>query len=122
MANTLGLPEVTLAQVSDSTHAINAIDLTGAVSATPRKSVYQPIVVRVTDHAHNDAAEVGTDTDKMAIFESCRHGEPWKKVANNLGHKIWPEDRTTFAPIDTVGGDDDDFNIIYPDFDYSTFE
>jgi len=117
MANTLGIQEVTLAQVSDNTHAINAIDLTGAVAATPRKSVYQPIVVRVTDHADNDAAETGADTDKMAIFQSSRHGEPWKKDVGTQ-HKIHPIAGAAIAPI----ASGDDYTVIFPDFDYTDFE
>lgn len=83
MANTLGIPERTLAQLADSTNTINIIGDTDA-----RLSAYEPSVVRVTDHADNDAGETGTDTDLMALFESSRHGEPWVKNNRHDSEKI----------------------------------
>ena len=111
MANTLGIQEVTLVQLKDSTHAINTIDLTGTVDESPRKSVWQPIVCRVTDHDDNDTGEVGTDTDKMALFSCAKHGDPWKKD-QGLKHII------------SAGGDaaTSEDTIIFVDHDYSTFE
>lgn len=105
MANTLGIPERTMLQIVDSTNSINVI---GGVDG--RKSVYEPLVVRITDHVRNDVAEVGNDTDKMAIFMSKRHGEPW---TNDVGleHVISNGDATKTNAT-----------VIYPNFDYSTFE
>ena len=112
MANTLNIPERTLAQVSESTNSINVI---GGVDG--RVSVYQPLVVRVTDHDDNDVAEVGTDTDKMAIFMSSRHGEPWRKDANVLVHKVIKADAD---PV--TNATDSDVSVLYPNYDYTTFE
>ena len=111
MANTLGIQEVTLVQLKDSTHAINTIDLTGTVDESPRKSVWQPIVCRVTDHDDNHAAQTDHKTDKMAIFSSAYHGAPWVKD-QGLKHII------------SAGGDaaTSEDTIIFVDHDYSTFE
>lgn len=83
MANTLNILERTLAQVLDSTNDLHTLGTTNG-----RESVYEPLVVRITDHADNDAGETGTDTDKMALFVSQRHGEPFIKDANVLAHVI----------------------------------
>lgn len=105
MANTLDIPERTFAQLADSTNSINVIGGTDG-----RESVYQPLVCRVSDHDDNDASETGTDTDKMAIFVSVRHGEPWKKDVG-IQHII----HQGAAPATDV-------TVLYPDFDYSTFK
>lgn len=116
MANTLGIQERTLAQISAATNTINLIDPTGDVAASPRKSAYQPIVCRVTDHEDNVGAEVGTDTDKMAIFRSQRHGEPWLKdtALKHVIIKAAADPVATPTPVDVT--------VLYPNFDYSTFE
>lgn len=105
MANTLGIPERTMAQIVDSTNAINTLGGSGV-----RLSAYQPLVVRISDHARNDATEVTDDADKMALFVSQRHGEPWK---NDWGqeHIISEADATKTNAT-----------VIYPDFDYTDFE
>ena len=82
MANNLGIPERTLAEVSDATDTINVI---GGVDG--RLSAYQPIVVRITDHDDDTGAEED-DANLMALFVSCRHGEPWCKDYNVLVHKV----------------------------------
>lgn len=111
MANNLGIPERTLAQVSASTNSINVIG-----GADGRLSAYQPLVVRITDHADNEVAETD-DPDKMALFVSSRHGEPWKKDANVLVHKVVKADADPVAnPTPT------DVSVLFPNFDYSTFE
>ena len=112
MANTLNIEERTLAQVSEATNTINVVGV-----ANPRKSAYQPVVVRITDHADNDAAEVGTDTDKMAIFKSQAIGQPWLKDANVLVHKVIKADAD---PV--INATDTDVSVLYPNYDYSTFE
>jgi hypothetical protein len=108
MANTLNIPERTLNQLGDSTNSINVIG-----GADGRKSVYEPLVVRVTNHVDNDAAEVGSDTDKMAIFMSSRHGEPWLKQANVLQTVIHKAAATPAVPTNV--------SCLYPNFDYATF-
>lgn len=105
MANTLSIEERTLAQVADPTNTINLVG-----GANPRKSVYQPLVVRITNHVDNVAAEVGSDTERMAIFVSKRHGEPWKKDFG-LVHKHY---KGATPPTDVT--------VLFPNFDYSTFE
>lgn len=79
MANTLNILERTLAQAGDSTNTLYTLGTTNG-----RESVYEPLVVRLTDHADNDAGETGTDTEKMALFEQIRHGEPLLKKDNVL--------------------------------------
>lgn len=111
MANNLNIPERTLAQVSEATNSINVIG-----GADGRLSAYQPIVVRITDHAHNEVAETD-DPDKMALFVSCRHGEPWKKDANVLVHKVIKADAD---PV--TNPTDADVSVLFPNYDYSTFE
>ncbi|MBV1929751.1 MAG: hypothetical protein KUG81_09610, partial [Gammaproteobacteria bacterium] len=71
MANTLNILERTLAQVVDSTNTLHVLGTTNG-----RESVYEPLVVRITDHQDDDNAETGSDTEKMALFVSQRHGEP----------------------------------------------
>jgi len=112
MTNTVSIPERTLAQISASTNSINVVGGTDG-----RLSVYQPLVCRITDHDDNDAAEVADDTDKMAIFCSIRHGEPWKKDANNLQHIIVEADAD---PV--TNATDSGVTILFPNFDYTTFE
>ena len=110
MANNLGIPERTLAQVSESTNSINVIGGTDG-----RLSAYEPLTVRITDHADNDGAETD-DPDKMAIFKSKAHGQPWKKDANVLVHKVITADAdpvTNATPVDV--------SVLFPNFDYSNF-
>ena len=116
MANTLGIQERTLAQISEATNTINLVDSTGAVAATPRKSHFQVAVCRVTDHQDNDAAEVGTDTEKMAIFRSARHGEPWLKDANVMEHVVINADADPVTNPTAVN-----VSVLFPNFEYSTF-
>ena len=111
MANTLGIPERTLAQISESTNSINVIGGTDG-----RLSVYEPLVCRITDHVDNDAGETGDDTSKMALFKSKHHGQPWLKDANNLTH------RPVMADADPVSNPTPtDVTVLFPNFDYSTF-
>ena len=117
MANTLNIKEVTLAQISDASHAINVV---GSAAGNARASVYQPAVVRVTDHADDDGSTGGVP-EGMALFECKRHGEPWCADKGHKIHEIWPLAGATAAPI-VIGTDGDTMNIIFPDFDYSTFE
>jgi len=111
MANTLGIPERTLAQISEATNSINVVG-----GADGRLSVYQPLVCRITDHDDNDAAETGTDTDKMALFYSKHHGQPWKK---DVGLKHIPI-QAAADPVATPTASD--VTVLFPNFDYSTFE
>lgn len=116
MANTLGIQERTLAQISSAGNSINTIDYTGAVTTIPRKSAYQPAVCRIIDHVDDDNAATD-EPDKMALFMSSRHGEPWKKDANVLIHKVVQADADPVTnPTAT------DVSVLFPNFDYSTFE
>tara|TARA_R110000851_G_scaffold57574_1_gene134043 strand:- start:270 stop:608 length:339 start_codon:yes stop_codon:yes gene_type:complete len=112
MANTLSIPERTLAQISASTNSINVVG-----GADGRTSIYEPLVCRITDHADNDAAETGTDTNKMALFTSARHGEPWKKDfgLTHLVVKAGADPVTANPTANTV-------TVLFPNFDYTTFE
>tara|TARA_R110002020_G_scaffold46401_3_gene131998 strand:- start:841 stop:1173 length:333 start_codon:yes stop_codon:yes gene_type:complete len=110
MANTLNIEERTLEQVRDSTDNINTIN-----EVAGRSSAYQPKVVRITDHEGNDAGETGADTDKMAIFVSQRIGEPWVLGGSRdmaVKHIILKD-----GDAPDVGA-----TVIFPDFDYTTFE
>ena len=111
MANNLGIPERTLAQVSEATNSINVIGGTDG-----REYWNEVLVVRITDHDDNVALEED-DPDKMAIFTSVRHGEPWKKDANVLVHKVIKADAD---PV--TNPTDSDVSVLFPNFDYSTFK
>lgn len=133
MANPFGLQEVTLNQLGDSTHAINAVDTTGAVSGSPRKSVYQPISVIVSNHedttsnlttdwpdgtgATADAAAEDHMTAEVVIMTSSRHGEPFVKGGKrdmSLKHILHEAAGIPAVPVDVT--------VLYPNFDYTTFE
>lgn len=113
MANNLDITEVTLAQLSTATHAVNVV---GDSDGNVRLSVYQPAVVRVTDHEDDAGGDEKDIAENMALFHSKAHGQPWKKDDCQVQHKIWKGD----DPID--GDDDDDYTVIYPNFTYTTFE
>lgn len=106
MTNTVNIPERTLAQISDASDSINVVGGVGG-----RLSVYQPLVCRITDH-RDDSGATGDEVDTMAIFKSQRHGEPWLKDANVLEHII--HEPSGVAP--------DNVSVLYPDFDYATFQ
>lgn len=110
MANTLGIPERTLTQIADAANSINVI---GGVDG--RLSPYEPLVVRISNHQDNMAAEVGSDTSKMALFESKAHGQPWLKQSNVLETVIHrsPAGAPEAAPANA--------SCIYPSYDYTTF-
>ena len=105
MSNTLNIPERTMEQLVDSTDTINTYAL-----RPQQLGCGGPLVVRVVDHDDNDATESGKDTDKMAIFSSKQFGHPWVKDTG-LKHIISEADATIT-----------DATVIYPDYDYSTFE
>ena len=104
MANTLGITEVTMAQVVLAATAINTRAARPSALGTGG-----PLVIRISDHADNDTGETGTDTDKMAIFHSRQFGQPWTKDTG-LVHVISEAD-----PIALTA------TVIFPDHDYSTF-
>lgn len=110
MANNLGIPERTLAQISEATNSINVVGGTDG-----RLSVYQPLVCRITDHDRNTTAEED-DPELMALFVSTHHGQPW---TNDVGveHIIVQADAdpVTNATATNV-------TVLYPNFDYSDFE
>jgi len=106
MANTLGIEEVTLADIVKKTAVCNTI--TGRVTVLASK------VIRLVGHVDDNVAEVGADTEKMALFESKAFGHPWVKEASNLNHIIFksPADGLTPAPSNAT--------YIVPNIDYST--
>lgn len=79
MTNTVNILERTLAQCGDSTNTLYTLGTTNG-----RESVYEPLVVRITDHKDDDNAEVADNTDLMALFLQRRHGEPLEKKDNVL--------------------------------------
>lgn len=106
MSNTVGIKEVTLAQAWSGTHAINVV---GSAAGNARLSVYQPAVIRITDHPDDDGG-TADNVDGMALFTSKAHGQPWLKDVG-INHII-SSDAAQFT----------DNTVIFPDFDYSTFE
>ena len=110
MANTLNIPERTLEQIGNSTNSINVIN-----GVDGRKSPLQPLVCRITDHVHNVVGETGTDTEKMAIFKQKAHGHPWLKDQGQE-HIVHQAVTANLAMIPT------NVTVLYPDFDYATFE
>lgn len=115
MANSFNIPERTLNQLGDSTNSINVIG-----GADGRTSVYQPLVVRATTHVDdkgtNCTTEALLDSDAV-LFVSQRHGEPWTKGSVRdvgLVHKIHKAAATPAVPTDVT--------LLYPNFNYSTFE
>lgn len=99
MANSLGLPEVTLAQLADSTHAVNTYEYP-----------FEKRTVRVTDHVDNTALEED-DPYKMAIFECQAKGKPWTKKDNVLNTVVHAG--TVSIPTNV--------STLFPDWDYTEF-
>jgi hypothetical protein len=108
MSNTLGILEYTLAQVATSTAEPNLVKGTAV-----RKEWFQPRVIRISDHEDNVTAET-TDPYKMALFCSKAHGHPWEKQVNCQKHLI----HSPTAGLTPAAS----MNIIFPNFDYTTFE
>ena len=79
MTNTVNILERTLAQVADSTNTVHVLG-----TANGRLSVYEPLVIRITDHDDDDNSKVADEVDSMALFVSQRHGEPFTKDKNSL--------------------------------------
>lgn len=96
MSNNLGIPERTLAQVLESTNSLHVIGGVGG-----RLSVYEPLVVRITDHDDDTSAEED-DATLMALFVSQRHGEPFTKDAGVLEHIIYQQGVATGATATAV--------------------
>ena len=117
MPNTLNIPEVTLAQIADSTTPVNVIN-PAVTDQSQRVSVYQPLVVRVTDHEADDGGTADY-AEGMALFLSSRHGEPWvlngkrDMATEHILHHS-PAGAPVAAPVNAT--------VIYPDYDYTTFE
>ncbi|CAM0005520.1 hypothetical protein VPHK436_0003 [Vibrio phage K436] len=105
MTNALKITEVTLAEAADSTNAVNTVGYWDRAH-----------VIRITDHASNDTAETGSDTDKMAIFERKALGHPWERRGTTLVQKIW---NTVTPATDAIPKD---VSTLFPDWDYSDFE
>lgn len=102
----LGLVECLMADVVLSTSAVNTV---GDATTNPRLSVYEPAVIRITDHVRDDWT-TGDSVEKAAIFMNKQHGKPW---TNDVGleHIISNADATLTNAT-----------VIFPDFDYTTFE
>lgn len=113
MANTLNILERTLAQISASTNDVHTLG-----TANGRLSVYEPLVVRITDSIY-DKAGTGTDADNMALFLSKRHGEPFVLGGNKDAagqHKVV---KAAADPVATPTATN--VTVLFPNFDYSTF-
>ena len=109
MANNLGITEVTLAQASEATHAVNLYE-----NRPHQNGVGGPLVIRITDHADNVGAEED-DPDKMAIFVSKAFGKPWVKDYG-LQHIVVQADADPVAnPTPT------NVTVLYPNYDYTQF-
>lgn len=103
MPNNLDIDEVTLLQASDSTNAVNA---DGPWD--------RPKVIRITDHVSNTVAEED-DGELMALFERPRKGHPWERRGTHLSNVLFQQEAIPVAvPTNT--------EVLFPDFDYSTFE
>jgi hypothetical protein len=106
MTNTLNIPEATLAQMGDSSHAINAPTFTG--------DVFRKKVCRMTDHDEDNGGSTD-DVYNMAIFEKSAYGYPWVKDAGSLTTKRQ-------VAVDDIGtGLTTDVTMLFPDHDYAKF-
>jgi hypothetical protein len=123
MANPFNIPERTIEQVATATNSINVVG-----GADGRLSVYQPLVVIVTDATSSLTPtwpdNTGTPLDEAeldrtsVVFVSKRHGEPWTRGSlTDIGLK-----HIIHNPTATIAGMAKDVTVIFPDFDYSTFE
>lgn len=108
MANTLGIAETTVADLAKLSANVNGIHTTVdglAVSPTNpviRSRALQAATVRATDHPANDVAEVGDDTDKMALFVSDSLHNVWRLGGSSLGNAHKYTDLTSgdvIAPV-----------------------
>lgn len=122
MANPFGIAERTLDQIGDSTNSLNVIGGTDG-----RKSAYQPLVVIATDHDDYVTPvwpdNTGTPEDEVVLTANCpifvskRHGEPWTRGSLKdvgLEHIIHKAAAVPAVPTNVT--------VLYPNFDYSTFE
>lgn len=112
MANSFNIPEVTLLQIADSTHAINA---------GTRLDPLQPLVCRVLGHVNDSGAACTTEAlldSDAAIFMSKGLGYPWT-LGGSKDHAI---SSVIHDGTNVAGAAPANSTVIYPDFDYSTFE
>ncbi len=103
MANTNNLPEVTLEQAADSTNAVNL---------RTQQEYLKPRVIRITDHDNNDTTEVGSDTDKMALFYQRAFGHPWIQGLRDMQSEHITHVGKVAVPTNVT--------VLYPDFAYDT--
>ncbi len=101
----------TLAQIADSTNSINLL--------SARPEALDTLSCRITDHAHDTSTYTLSGTEPtqaelegMAIFTSSAIGQPWVKKGSHS--KVIQR-----AGVDTVT---DEVTVLFPDYDYSTFE
>jgi hypothetical protein len=117
-----GVPKRNLAEISSASNAINTLDPAGT-NPVSRTYWNQVLYCRITDHDDDtldpldDPATAQEQDEQCAIFVSKFHGAPWVKQANNLKHIIAVADADPVTNP-TPG----DVNILFPNFDYSTFE
>jgi len=69
MANTLGIPEATLAEARNIGSAVNGLGVT-------RERWNQRAVLRITDHAADEGV-TGDETEQMAIFTNDIMHDTW---------------------------------------------
>ncbi len=106
MSNTLGIPEVTLAEAGDATNAVNLTNTPECMGGN--------VIIRITDHQDNDETEVTDVTDSMAIFNRKAHGFPWMRVGTHLTALNFHADGVTAVPTNV--------EVLFPNFDYTEFE
>ena len=112
MANSFNIPEVTLTNIADSTHSIN-----DWIRLYPA----QPLVCRVLGHVNDSGAACTTEAlldSDAAIFMSKGLGYPWT-LGGSKDHALTSE---IHDGPNTVGAAPATATVIFPDFDYSTFE
>jgi hypothetical protein len=123
MANPFNIPERTIEQLATATNSVNIVGDTDG-----RLSVYQPLVVRVTDAegavSPTFPDNTGTPEDEAELNRACvlfvskRHGEPWTRN----GLKDTGAKHIIHTPTTTIAGMGKDATVVFPDYDYTTFE
>ena len=107
MANSFGILEATLNEIGEAT--------TTAITDL-RLSPYQPIVVRATDHDDDKGTNCTTEEELLtdaALFVQAHVGAPFTKDVG-LKHIIHQAAATPAVPTDVT--------VLFPNYDYSTFE
>ena len=111
MANAFNIPEAALSQLGDATSVFNT---------TQRKSVYQPLVVRATDHDFDTGVNATTQEQLeagVALFYQKAHGHPWILGKSNVA-----TESVIFETLADPLAVPTNVTVLYPNFDYSAFE